>query len=111
MTKETAKNKKTSSLTEINHSPRLVKRLQDPEFTSEYLNTAIEEFYEDGDLNAFRSILGTIVKSGNLSKISKESNISRPQLYRMINGKSEINLVKILKLLKVLGYELQIKPA
>lgn len=94
----------------VPNEPYLLEDLKDPEFTAEYLNAAIEEFYTDGDIKFFNSILSDIVKSGNLSKIAKDTKISRPQLYRMINGQSEASLKKTLILLKALGYELQIKP-
>lgn len=90
--------------------PHFLESLKDPEFSAELLNVAIEEFYEDGDIKSFNKILGYIVKSGNLSKISKDTNISRQQIYRIINSESEVSLVKTMILLKSLGYQLQIKP-
>lgn len=90
--------------------PGFLERLKDPDYTAELLNVAIEEFYEDGDIKSFNKILGYIVKSGNLTRISKETNISRQQIYRIINSESEVSLIKTMKLLKSLGYHLQIKP-
>ena len=84
--------------------------LKDPEYAAMFLNTAIEEYLEDGDTKSFIGILGHIVRSGNLSQLAKNSNISRTQLYRLINGEADPSFPKMLNLLHSLGFQFTVKP-
>jgi probable addiction module antidote protein len=105
MTKE---NKRTEPA--VDNEPYLLEDLKDPEFTAEYLNAAIEEFYQDGDIKSFNRILGYIIKGGNLTQVSRDTQISRQQLYRMISGECESSLKKTFTVLNALGYRFQIIP-
>lgn len=88
----------------------LIEDLKNPEYAAGFLNIAIEEFLEDGDIKSFNKILNFIVKASNVSQIAKESKISRNHLYRIINNKSEPTLTNALRLIKALGYQFKIEP-
>jgi len=90
--------------------PYLLEKLKDPELAAELLNTAIDEYLEDGDTKSFIATLSYIVKAGNISQIARESEISRNQLYMIIDGKSEPTLSNLLKLFKSLGFQFEVKP-
>ena len=90
--------------------PYLLNKLQDPDLAAELLNTAIEEYLEDGDTKSFVATLRSLVKAGNISQIARESQISRNQLYMIIEGKSEPTLSSLLKLFKSLGFQFELKP-
>lgn len=90
--------------------PYLLEQLKDPEFAAEFLNAAIEEFIIDQDIRAFNAILSSLVRAGNVSKIAEDCNMSRSQIYRMIRGDCEPNLLKILKILNAIGFQLKAHP-
>ena len=94
----------------VDNEPYLQEELKDPEFVAEFLNVAIEEYLIDQDIRSFNAILGSIVKSGNVSQIAKRCNMSRSQIYRMIKGDCEPNFLKTLKILNALGYEFKVQP-
>ena len=83
--------------------------LKDPSYAADFLNNTLEEYLEDGDIESFNTILAEVVKAGNVSQIAKDADISRAQLYRMISGKSEANLPKLLKLLNTIGLKVTIQ--
>lgn len=93
-----------------NFSTMMKEELKDPEYAALFLNTAIEEYLKDGDTKSFISILGYIVRSGNLTQLAKNSNISRTQLYRLINGEADPSFPKMLNLLHTLGFEFKVLP-
>lgn len=91
-------------------STLLIEDLKDPEYATEFLNNAIEEFLEDGDIKSFNAILGYIIKAGNVSQIAKRCDMSRSQIYRMINGDCEPGLLKTFKLLHAIGFQFKVEP-
>lgn len=91
-------------------SENLLKELKDPEFAAEFLNAAIEDFYEDRDIASFNHALGYILKSGNISQIAKAADVSRSHVYRIFNGESKSTFIDMLNLLRATGFDLVVKP-
>jgi probable addiction module antidote protein len=91
-------------------SENLMKELKDPEFAAEFLNAMIHDFYEDQDITSFNHALSYILKSENISKISKESNVSRSNVYRIFNSESKSTFIDMLNLLHASGFDLEVKP-
>lgn len=94
----------------VDNEPFLLEELKDPEFASGFLNHAIEEFLEDGDIQSFNAMLGYLIKTGNVSQIAKDCGMSRSQIYRMTNGTCEPSLVKTFKLLQAIGFQFKVEP-
>ena len=94
-----------------NFSENLLKELKDPDFAANFLNVAIEDFYEDHDMASFNHALGYILKSGNISQIAKEADISRSHVYRIFNGESKSTFIDMLRLLRATGFDLVVKPS
>lgn len=77
------------------------KYMQDMEFQKEYLT--------DGDFNKFYKSLEKVIKSReSISSFAKKVNIERANLYTLFDGKKVPRLDTIAKILKELGYTIQV---
>jgi probable addiction module antidote protein len=92
----------------LDYKELLLKRLRDnPEESVAYLNAALE----DEDPKVFLIALRDVVEAhGGMSKISKQSQLNRESLYRMLSEKGNPELASISKLLKSIGFNLAIYP-
>lgn len=75
----------------------------------EWLSLNLDEYLQDGDLNAFVRALEYVVRvKDNISNISRKTGISRSNLYAIFNGDVTPQFDTVLKLLKELGYTLKV---
>ena len=96
--------------------PRIYKRnykkfvnLKTDEDIKEWLNIGFQEFLQDNDLNAFVKALEYAVRAKDtISGISKKTGISRSNLYAIFNGEQQPQLTTALKIIKELGYTVQV---
>ncbi len=80
--------------------------LDSKEMIAEYLNTVLEEG-DDADLiNA----IGHIAKAIGMTKISEETGLSRPSLYKALSAGAKPRFTTIMKVLKAVGGQIQIHP-
>lgn len=85
------------------------KYMQDMEFQKEYLNVSLAEYLTDGDFNKFYKSLEKVIKSReSISSFAKKVNIERANLYTLFDGKKVPRLDTIAKILKELGYTIQV---
>ncbi len=83
--------------------------LKTEEDIKDWLSVSLEEYIEDGDINAFIRALEYAVKAkGTISGISKKTGISRSNLYTIFKGEVTPQLNTIAKILKELGYTLKV---
>lgn len=80
--------------------------LDNDEMIAEYLNTALE----DGDEKALIAAIGHVAKAIGMTKIAKETGLSRPSLYKALSEDSKPQFSTILKVLKAIGGNIQINP-
>ena len=80
--------------------------LDSNEMIAEYLNAALE----DGDDSDLITALGDIAKAIGMTKISEETGLSRPSLYKALNEGSKPQFSTIKKVLEAVGGQLTIKP-
>ena len=93
----------------ITHEEHLNNVLQDEEYQKMYLNSAIQEFIIDGDYDLFFNSLEHVVRARmSISELSQKTGITRNALYEMFRGERVPRLDTIGKLLKELGYTLQV---
>lgn len=98
------KNTKDFDLSKIIES-----ELKTEEDIKEWLSLNLDEYLQDGDLNAFVRALEYVVKvKDNISNISRKTGISRSNLYAIFNGDVTPQFDTVLKLLKELGYTLKV---
>jgi len=84
-------------------------RLKDPDFAKEYLKEALQEYLEDNEKIVFYQALQDVVEAqGGATKISKDSNISRQNLYKIFSGKTNPRIETIGQILQSLGLNLTI---
>jgi probable addiction module antidote protein len=81
--------------------------LDNDEMIREYLNTVLEE----GDSNDIVTALGYIAKALGMSKIAEETGLSRPSLYKALSKGAKPQFETILKVLRAVGGNLNLKPA
>ena len=75
----------------------------------EWINIGFEEFLQDNDLNAFVKSLEYAVRAkDSISGMAKKTGISRSNLYAIFNGQQKPQLATALKIIKELGYTVQV---
>lgn len=79
--------------------------LDNDEMIKEYLNTVLEE----GDSNDIVTALGYIAKALGMSKIAEETGLSRPSLYKALSEGAKPQFETILKVLRAVGGNLNLK--
>lgn len=93
----------------LTHAEHLKEALKDEEYQKMYLNACIQEFINDGDYDLFFASLEKVVRARmTISELSAKTGITRKALYEMFRAERVPRLDTIGKLLKELGYTLQI---
>ena len=83
----------------------------EPDFAVEYLNAALEAYFEDFNNDALAQALKRLIlASGSIKKFSENANVNREHLYRLFNAKSTPSIDTLSKILKTLGYQIEAKP-
>ncbi|DAA96806.1 TPA: hypothetical protein CPT80_04095 [Candidatus Gastranaerophilales bacterium HUM_9] len=98
----------------INHDDYMHEKLKDENYQRIYLETSLEEFAQDGNINAFIRSLQYVVKArgrGAISSLARELKMDRSNLSDILNGKVQPKISTTLKLLNGLGYKIQLKMA
>ena len=98
----------------ISHDDLMQERLQDKDYQRIYLETSLEEFAKDGNINAFIRSLQHVVKArgrGAISALERDLDMDRSNLSDILNGKVQPKISTTLKLLKGLGYKIELKSA
>ena len=81
--------------------------LDNDDMIAEYLNTVLEE----GDSKEIITALGHIAKALGMSKIARETGLSRPSLYKALSEGAKPQFETILKVLRAVGGNLSLKTA
>ena len=81
--------------------------LDDDDMIAEYLNNVLEE----GETADIISALGHVAKAQGMTKIAKETGLSRPSLYKALSQGSKPQFATILKVLRAVGGHLNVKTA
>ena len=98
----------------ISHDDLMQEHLKDKDYQRIYLETSLEEFAKDGNIDAFIRSLQHVVKArgrGAISALAKELNIDRSNLSDILKGKVQPKISTTLKLINGLGYKIQLKTA
>lgn len=80
--------------------------LDNNEMIAEYLNIVLEE----GSNDEIVSAIGHVAKAIGMTKIAKETGLSRPSLYKALSGGAKPQFSTILKVLRAVGGQLKINP-
>lgn len=88
----------------------LIETLKDNKEAQNFLNAALEEFQEDNDLEALTNAFELLIKAqGSVSQFSKDTNISRTHIHRIINNETQPAFTTITTILNNLGFKLSVK--
>lgn len=80
--------------------------LDSKEMIAEYLNTILE----DGNNADIITAIGHIAKAIGMTKISEETGLSRPSLYKALSEGAKPQFATIMKVLKAIGGQIQVMP-
>ena len=80
--------------------------LDSKEMIAEYLNAVLEE----GDSGDVINAIGHVAKAIGMTKISEETGLSRPSLYKALSDGSKPQFATIMKVLKAIGGQVQVHP-
>jgi probable addiction module antidote protein len=80
--------------------------LDSKELVAEYLNAVLEE----GDNAAMIIAIGHVAKAIGMTKISEETGLSRPSLYKALSEGAKPQFSTIMKVLKAIGGQIQVTP-
>ena len=80
--------------------------LDNNEMIAEYLNAVLAEGNESDVITA----IGHIARSIGMTKIAKETGLSRPSLYKALSDGSKPQFETIMKILRAIGGQIQINP-
>ena len=79
--------------------------LDSKEMVAEYLNAVLE----DGTSEEVVVAIGHIAKAVGMTKIAEETGMSRPSLYKALSEGAKPQFETIVKVLRALGGQIQIK--
>lgn len=80
--------------------------LDSNEMIAEYLNEVLEE----GDDSEIITAIGHIAKAIGMTKISEETGLSRPSLYKALSEGAKPQFSTIMKVLKAVGGQIKVNP-
>ena len=83
--------------------------LKDPELAAMYLEEALAE----GDMELFKTALKNVADArvGGMTALSRETDLNREHLYRLLSDKGNPTLDTLTKLLDALGLRIAVRPA
>ena len=82
------------------------KYLKSKEDVAAYLEAAFEE----GDASEIAHALGIAARSEGMTRVARETGLSRESLYRALSSEGNPGLVTVLKVVKALGLRVSVKP-
>jgi probable addiction module antidote protein len=87
------------------HAFNAAKYRSNPKAIANYLNDALAT-----DDSAFVRAVGNLARAHGMGAIAEEANVDRAGLYRSLRGDADPKFGTILKVLTVLGVQLEVKP-
>jgi probable addiction module antidote protein len=80
--------------------------LDSPEMIAAYIDAALD----DGDPALIAAALGDVARAKGMSKIAKETGITREGLYKALSVEGDPRLTTFLGVIKSLGLHISVKP-
>jgi len=85
-------------------------QFQDDENVKEYINAALEQYFEDHSKELFLANLKEVIQAkGGVTEFSKHVHINRQHIYRMLSDKGNPSFDNIGSLFIALGLKLQVE--
>jgi probable addiction module antidote protein len=87
-------------------------QFKEEENIKEYINAALEQYFEDHNKELFLASLKEVIQAkGGVSEFSKQTHINRQHIYKMLSTKGNPSFNNIGSLLTALGLKLQVENA
>ncbi|OYE00962.1 addiction module antidote protein [Nostoc sp. 'Peltigera membranacea cyanobiont' 232] len=94
-----------------NHDEVVFEQMLNPEMASAYLDVAIEEYEQDGDIAFFLEALRNVVEAREgMTRLAEKTGLNRQNLYRVLSPEGNPELRTISLILHNLGYRLSVQP-
>lgn len=89
----------------------LIESLKNSQEANLYLRAAMQEYHEDGDIDALLLALRNIAEAkGGIGHLAKITHLNRQNLYDALSRNGNPRLDTFELILKALGYRLDIQP-
>jgi probable addiction module antidote protein len=89
----------------------VIEQLLNPEMAKVYLDVALEEYQQDGDLAFFLEALRNVVEAQEgMTHLAEKTGLNRQNLYRVLSSEGNTELRTISLILHNLGYHLSVQP-
>ena len=84
--------------------------LKDPKEAIEYIDVAIEDYYETQDFDCFLLAIKDVVKAqSSMIKLSQKTRLGRQSLYKTLSQKGNPRLSTLFMILETIGLRLSVK--
>jgi probable addiction module antidote protein len=94
-----------------NHDSVVLEQLQNPSMARAYLEVALEEYEQDGELAFFLEALRNVVEAqSGMTLLAEKTGLNRQNLYRALSPEGNPELRTISLILHNLGYRLSVQP-
>lgn len=94
-----------------NHDEIVFEQMLNPEMAKAYLDVALEEYEQDGDLAFFLEALRNVVEAREgMTHLAEKTGLNRQNLYRVLSPEGNPELRTISLILHHLGYRLSVQP-
>lgn len=92
----------------VSHDDAMIAELREnPDYPEIYLQTALEDIYEEDGIAAFLIALRRVVEArGGISEISRKSGLSHQQLYKTLSEKGNPTLTTLTEITRAAGVRL-----
>lgn len=94
-----------------NHDEIVFEQMLNPEMAKAYLDVALEEYEQDGDMAFFLEALRNVVEArSGMTHLAEKTGLNRQNLYRALSPEGNPELRTISLILHHLGYRLSVQP-
>lgn len=94
-----------------NHDEVVFEQMLNPEMAKAYLDVAIEQYEQDGDIAFFLEALRNVVEAREgMTRLAEKTGLNRQNLYRVLSSEGNPELRTISLILHNLGYRLSVQP-
>ncbi|HBE9182118.1 TPA: DNA-binding protein [Serratia fonticola] len=92
----------------VDREAQLIAELRaDPAYAEIYLQTALEDIYEEGGVPAFLTALRRVIEArGGVGEISKRSGLARQNIYRALSAEGNPTIKTLTEITRAAGVRL-----
>lgn len=78
--------------------------------TEEELVLYLDACLGEGDATLIAHALGVIAKARGMTQLTRDTGLSRENLYKVLSGKGNPEFAAVMKVVKALGFRLHVTP-